>query len=90
MAIIILIIGSFCRIKKCSKCARKKMRGMAFNSLLKVIDGTFLLILMTAAINIKKVRDGQIEANSCFYLSIFGLIVCFGELTCISIYLKVY
>ena len=51
-------------------------------------DATFLLILMNSAINIKKVVDGDISANSSFGFSIFGLICCYVELICTTAFLK--
>lgn len=54
------------------------------------MDGLFLLILMTIAINIQKVVQGKIDANSTFYISIIGLIICLSETICIVGYLKVY
>ena len=59
-----------------------------FNSLLVAIDGTFFIICMTASINIKKVLDGTINANSSFGFSFLGLIVCYTELLCTAGFLK--
>ena len=58
-----------------------------YNSILKVTDATFLLILMNAAINIKKFADGDISINSSFGFSIFGLVCCYVELVCTTAFL---
>ena len=50
-------------------------------------DATFLLLLMNSAINIKKVVDGDISANSSYGFSIFWLICCYVELVCTTIFL---
>ena len=89
ITIILFVMLNFCCIDKCKKWAQKKMNAIVFNSLLAFIDGTFLLIVMGAAINIKLVSDGQLSANFSFYVSIFGLTICILELISTAIFLKV-
>ena len=90
ITILLVVIYMFKCWHKCKFWAGKKVDAIFFNSILKVIDATFLLIVMTSAINIQKVTEGKIGANSCLYVSIIGLIICFLELICIAGYLKAY
>ena len=84
-------MASTCCSVKCKDWARRKINSIFFNSLLKVIDGLFLVILMTAAINIKQVKEGKLSKNSASYsLSIFALVVVFLELICVAVFLKLF
>ena len=46
---------------KCKKRSRKKLSGCFFNGVLTTIDGTFLVILLMAYINIEKQSAGLVE-----------------------------
>ena len=87
--VMLLTMGIFCCCKKCRKWVHGKIDGIFFNSILTVIDSIFILIVMTAAINVKLVTEGDLPINSSFYASIFGLGVCFIELISVSIFLRV-
>ena len=87
---ILLIMALTCCFTKCKEWARKKVNGIFFNSLLAVIDAIFLLILMTAAINIQQVHQGNISIDSSFIVSIFALTVCFLELIFVASILQLY
>lgn len=79
----------FCCAGKCKIWARKTLSEILFNSLLTFIDGTFLFIVMAAALNIKLVADGKLTANFSFFFSLFGLLICFVELVAIAVFLKI-
>ena len=53
--ITLLAMTIFCYGKKYGKWANRKIDGIFFNSILKVIDTNFILTIMTAAINVKLV-----------------------------------
>ena len=73
-----LAITNYGCFAKVSPWARKKIKSMVFNSLLTFIDGTFLLIVMTSAINVKFVVDGGIDRNSSYYISILCLLIYYS------------
>ena len=90
ITIILLTMGLFCCSRKCKTWANTKIDGIFFNSILAVVDTSYLLIVMTAAINMKLVIEGELTINASFYASLFGLGVCLIEFICVSIFLRVY
>ena len=52
--ILFIIFLCPCFTKKCTKWSKKKLKGIFWNQLLTLIDGTFLVILIMATINVRE------------------------------------
>ena len=91
LALIPIIVLMALVLKCCPKVQRwsvKKMGGIFFNSILTFIDGTFLAIVLMAAINIKASAEGKVPYDASFTISVISLLVCVGELVAITVFLK--
>ena len=75
------------RNKKVKGFTTKKLHQVFFNVILTTIDGTFLVILLMAAINIKQYASGVIEINSSLFWSVWAVAVFTAELILVSIFL---
>ena len=93
MQVIVFLFISVISITFCHRntrnWAKRKLDGIVFNSVLTVIDTSFLLLVMTATINVKNVLDGALEINMSFYFSTFSLTVCLLHLICTTCYLSI-
>ena len=72
---------------KCKKRSRKKLSGCFFNGVLTTIDGTFLVILLMAYINIEKQSAGLVEQNLSFWLSVLTVLILACELILTPVFL---
>ena len=68
---------------------KKKINEIFFNSILTVIDATFIPLVMSAAINVQKVSNSVVEANASYYLSYSALIFCYSSIILTVAFLKV-
>ena len=68
--------------------ASHKFEKILFNPFLAFLDGTFLLLLIMAAINVKHIVDHEDSAkNASFYAAVITLAICAIEIISISIWL---
>ena len=58
------------------KRAEKQFKGCFFNGILTFIDGTLLVIVIMAMINLKMYNLDVIERDDSFYLSMIALLIC--------------
>ena len=63
------------RCPKVNKWSKKKFGEIFFNAILAFIDGTFLVIVLMAVINIKASIDQKVPYDTSFVLSIISLLV---------------
>ena len=79
------------RISRCCpkivrKYANKQLDSCFWNGILTTTDGTFLLLVLAAMINVQKQYQGEVDKDSSYYFSIIALFICGLELISVPIF----
>ena len=67
--------------------SKTKLRGIFWNQLLALIDGTFLVIIIMAVINVREQINGHVEANISYWMSMIVIAGCLLEMLSVSFFL---
>ena len=54
--------------------------------MLTLVDGTFLVIIIMAVINVREQINGFVELNSSYWISIIVIAGCLLEIICVSFF----
>ena len=85
----LLVIIMFITVcgKKVSQWAKRKLNQIFCNSILTLIDVSFLMIFMMALINVQQYQMGIVEQNISYWLSVACLTGCAIEMVAVPLFL---
>ena len=75
-----------CCCDRLQSCAGNRLNLIFCNGLLTVIDGTFLVICITSAINIQQVARGNIEIGGSFWIAVLALAVYTSSVLFVAVF----